>query len=411
MNAIDFYHTMDEHLQSKFELLKSKSLNIDLTRGKPGADQLDLSNELLSINVPSHDENSVDLRNYGEPLGIQSARKLASELLSSPIELTAVAEQSSLLVTYQTCLALHLKGLENPLKDLSNPKFICPVPGFDRHFRMLEELGIEIITVPLTGKGIDLNALKKVLEKTDNVMGAIIVPRHSNPSGDVYSDENLISMLEMFKNYSSELVCIFDHAYLLHDFDETSHQSATWKLIEEAKMTSQAIVISSFSKITFGAGGISFFAAGKELFDLVNHQRGSMVVAPDKVNQMRHALFFKSAADVKKHMQEHAKLVKPKFDLVIDKLKSLDDECGNFTIPTGGYFISFNAPKGKAKKIISICKDLGVSLTPAGSTYPGMHDPNDSNIRLAPTFISIEQLEDAIDVFVLSVKIACSENS
>ena len=176
-------------------------------------------------------------------------------------------------------------------------------------------------------------------------------------------------------------------------------------------MTNQAIVISSFSKVTFGAGGISFFAAGKELFDLVNHQRGSMIVAPDKVNQMRHALFFKSAADVKKHMQEHAKLVKPKFDLVIDKLKSLDDECGSFTIPTGGYFISFNAPKGKAKKIISICKDLGVSLTPAGSTYPGMHDPNDSNIRLAPTFISIEQLEDAIDVFVLSVKIACSENS
>ena len=235
MNAIDFYHTMDEHLQSKFELLKSKSLNIDLTRGKPGADQLDLSNELLSISVPSHDENNVDLRNYGEPLGIRSARKLASELLSSPIEMTAVAEQSSLLVTYQTCLALHLKGLENPLKDVSNPKFICPVPGFDRHFRMLEELGIEIVTVPLTGKGIDLDVLKEVLEKTDNVMGAIIVPRHSNPSGDVYSDENLISMLEMFKNYSSELVCIFDHAYLLHDFDKTSHQSATWKLIEEAE--------------------------------------------------------------------------------------------------------------------------------------------------------------------------------
>ena len=276
---------------------------------------------------------------------------------------------------------------------------------------MLEELGIEIITVPLTGKGIDLNVLRGVLDKTDNIMGAIIVPRHSNPSGDVYSDENLINTLEMFKNYSTELVCIFDHAYLLHDFDKTTHQSATWKLIEEAEMANQAIVISSFSKVTFGAGGISFFAAGKELFDLVNHQRGSMIVAPDKVNQMRHALFFKSAADVKKHMQEHAKLVKPKFDLVIDKLKSLDDECGNFTIPTGGYFISFNAPKGKAKKIISICKDLGVSLTPAGSTYPGMHDPNDSNIRLAPTFISIEQLEDAIDVFVLSVKIACSENS
>ena len=147
----------------------------------------------------------------------------------------------------------------------------------------------------------------------------------------------------------------------------------TWKLVEEAEMTNQAIVISSFSKVTFGAGGISFFAAGKELFDLVNHQRGSMIVAPDKVNQMRHALLFKSAADVKKHMQEHAKLVKPKFDLVIDKLKSLDDECGSFTIPTGGYFISFNAPKGKAKKIISICKDLGVSLTPAGSTLSLIH--------------------------------------
>ena len=194
---------MDESLESKFAALKAKSFNIDLTRGKPGSDQLDLSNELLSTTVPDISSSGVDVRNYGDPLGITEARQLGAELLSAPQANTLVGEQSSLLLIYQLILANYLFGLEEAWKTQSNIKFICPVPGFDRHFKLLDDFGIEMLTVPLTGSGIDIDKFKKLLGNHENIKGIMCVPRHSNPSGDIYDDENISAILKSGKEYSN----------------------------------------------------------------------------------------------------------------------------------------------------------------------------------------------------------------
>ena len=222
---------MEKSLESKFAALKAQGLSIDLTRGKPGADQLDLSNALLSMEVFSQTPSGVDVRNYGEPLGILEARTLGASLLSAPVEKTLVGEQSSLLLIYQLILANYLFGLKTPWKDQENLKFICPVPGFDRHFRLLEDFGIEMLTIPLTGSGIDMKVFNALLQEHENIKGIVCVPRHSNPTGDTYSDENITAMLEAGQSYSEEFLFIFDHAYLLHDFLPSPDQTPV-KIVE-----------------------------------------------------------------------------------------------------------------------------------------------------------------------------------
>ncbi|MDC0030291.1 aminotransferase class I/II-fold pyridoxal phosphate-dependent enzyme, partial [Pseudomonadota bacterium] len=302
---------MDESLESKFATLKSKNLKIDLTRGKPGADQLDLSNDLLNLEVSAESPSGVDVRNYGHPLGIPEARELGGELLSAPKDNTLVGEQSSLLLIYQLILANYLFGLETPWKNQENLKFICPVPGFDRHFRLLDDFGIEMLPVPLTGSGIEINKFKALLAEHENIKGIICVPRHSNPTGDIYTDQNMSELLEAGKSYSNEFLFILDHAYLLHDFSPTQNQTSSWELAKKFDALDQTAILCSFSKVTFGGGGLSFAAAGTKLFNLLVRQRGSMIVCPDKVNQMRHIEFLKNKHDVLNHMSKHADLVKP----------------------------------------------------------------------------------------------------
>ena len=400
---------MDESLESKFATLKSKNLKIDLTRGKPGADQLDLSNDLLSLKVPASSASGIDVRNYGDPLGIPEARELGSELLSAPIANTLVGEQSSLLLIYQLILANYLFGLKTPWKGQKNLKFICPVPGFDRHFRLLEDFGIEMLPVPLTGAGVDIASFKALLAEHDNIKGIICVPRHSNPTGDIYSDENISEILEAGKAYSNEFLFILDHAYLLHDFSSTPNQTSSWELAKRFDVLDQTAIFCSFSKVTFGGGGLSFAAAGVKLFNLLVRQRASMIVCSDKVNQMRHLEFLKNKKDVMHHMSKHADLVKPKFEIAFKALDSLGSEIGSYNKPTGGYFISYNTSKPIAKRVIALCKEAGVLITPAGSTYPHFEDPTDSNIRLAPTFLDLEDLKDAMEVFTTSLHIAFVE--
>ena len=400
---------MNESLESKFATLKSKNLKIDLTRGKPGSDQLDLSNDLLSLNAPAESESGVDVRNYGDPLGIPEARELGSELLSAPLENTLVGEQSSLLLIYQTILANYLFGLETPWKNQENLKFICPVPGFDRHFRLLNDFGIEMLSVPLTGSGVDINKFKALLAKHENIKGIICVPRHSNPTGDIYSDKNMSELLEAGKSYSNEFLFILDHAYLFHDFSPTPNQAPSWELAKKFDVLDQTAIFCSFSKVTFGGGGLSFAAAGTKLFDLLVSQRGSMIVCSDKVNQARHLEFLKNKYDVLNHMSKHADLVKPKFEVAFQALDSLSPEIGSYKKPTGGYFISFNTSKPIAKRVIALCEEAGVLITPAGSTYPNFNDPADSNIRLAPTFLGLDDLKEAMEVFTTSLKIAFEE--
>ena len=400
---------MSDNILTYFEEIKAKGLSIDITRGKPDASQLDLANELLSMNVEPFD-GEVDLRNYGEPYGIRDARVLGSEVLSAPIDNVITGEQSSLMLTYQMVLSKYLFAKPLPWKDAEAPKFICPVPGFDRHFRMLEDFGIEMITVPLIEEGVDLDLLADALENNTNVLGIICVPRHSNPSGEVYSDNNINELFKIGKKYSEDFLFLFDHAYLVHDFLPTKDQTPVWELSEQNNTTNQTVVVTSFSKVTFGGGGLSFMAAADENLALIKRIRGSMVICPDKINQKRHTQFFKDLDAIKNHMKKHADLVRPKFEIAYRALEKLDKEIGEYSQPTGGYFITFKSQKPIASKIVEYCKEAGVLLTPAGATHPYGNDPKNNTLRIAPTFITEKELEIAMDVFVTAVQIAHNEH-
>ena len=396
---------MSESILTHFEEIKSRGLSIDITRGKPDAFQLDLANDLLKMDVEPFD-GDVDLRNYGEPFGISGARKLGSVVLNAPQENIITGEQSSLLLSYQMILAKYLFANPVPWKDLDSPKFICPVPGFDRHFRMLEDFGIEVLTVPLTDDGPDIKSLKLLIESAENIVGMLCVPRHSNPSGEVYSDNNLKEVFNIGTSYSNNFVFIFDNAYLVHDFMPTKTQKPIWKIAEEEGATDQVVEVTSFSKVTFGGGGLSFMAASGKNLSLIKRMRESMVICPDKINQKRHIEFFKSADDIKKHMSKHAELIKPKFEIAYQALEAIGDDIGTYSRPTGGYFITFTSQKPIASRIVELCKEAGVLMTPAGATFPHGVDPKNNTLRLAPTFVDLDELKEAMDVFVTAIQIA-----
>jgi len=399
-----------ENLIKAFDEIKQKNLSIDLTRGKPHTDQLDLSNDLITQSVDPIGENGVDLRNYGEPVGIIEARKLGADILDSEVELTIAGEQSSYLLMSQLLLGRSLFGIDNdPWKDDSESAFLCAVPGFDRHFATLEGLGLQMHTVNLCSSGIDLDDLNQKLSKYPNIKGLICVPRHSNPSGEVFSDENVINLLKITKEYNSNFINLFDHAYLIHDFDETQTQTPIPILADSLNAVDNIAVFTSFSKVTFGGGGMAFLTTGEKNFKLIERVRNMMVICPDKINQRRHVNFFKNKSNILEHMQKHADLIRPKFELVNKKLSQLSNEIGEYTRPTGGYFVTFYSKKPIAKRIVTLCAEAGLLLTPAGSTYPYGDDPNDSVLRIAPTFIDMDELDIAMDIFVLSANIAHSE--
>ena len=401
---------MHQEIIARFNSLKEKQLSIDITRGKPDKDQLDLSNELLDISVPTTSEDGVDLRNYGEPFGIKEARQLGADLLDAPLENILAGEQSSLLLCYQTVLSNFLFAEPMPWKGLDNPKFICPVPGFDRHFMMLNDFGIEAIPVPLKNDGIDLEAFKEALEQNKDVIGMLCVPKHSNPSGEVYSDKNLEELFKIGKDFSNKFLFLFDHAYLIHDFDETQTQTPIPVLADSLGALDNVAVFTSFSKVTFGGGGMAFLTTGEKNFKLIEKVRNMMVICPDKINQRRHVNFLKNKVNIIEHMKKHADLIKPKFDLVDKKLSYLPNEIGEYTKPTGGYFVTFYAKRPIAKKIVALSAEAGLMLTPAGSTYPYGNDPNDSVLRIAPTYINLDELDIAMDIFVLAAQIAHSQS-
>ena len=399
-----------ENLIKAFDEIKQKNLSIDLTRGKPHTDQLDLSNDLITQSVDPIGENGVDLRNYGEPVGIIEARKLGADILDSKVELTIAGEQSSYLLMSQLLLGRSLFGIDNnPWKDDSESAFLCAVPGFDRHFATLEGLGLQMHTVNLCSSGIDLDDLNQKLSKYPNIKGLICVPRHSNPSGEVFSDENIINLLKITKEYNPNFINLFDHAYLIHDFDETQTQTPIPILADSLNAVDNIAVFTSFSKVTFGGGGMAFLTTGEKNFKLIERVRNMMVICPDKINQRRHVNFFKNKSNILMHMQKHADLIRPKFELVNKKLSQLSNEIGEYTRPTGGYFVTFYSKKPIAKRIVTLCAEAGLLLTPAGSTYPYGDDPNDSVLRIAPTFIDMDELDVAMDIFVLSANIAHSE--
>ena len=397
---------MHDKIITKFNSLKEKQLSIDITRGKPDKDQLDLSNALLDISIPTSSEDGADLRNYGEPFGIKEARSLGSELLDAPLENILAGEQSSLLLTYQTVLSNFLFAEPTPWKDLKSPKFICPVPGFDRHFMMLQDFGIEAVPIPLVEDGIDLQAFENLLKKDKEFVGILCVPKHSNPSGEIYSDENLQNMFRIGSNFSDKFLFLFDHAYLIHDFLPTPKQKPLWEIVVNSNVQDQTVITTSFSKVTFGGGGISFMATSGHSLELIKRVRTTMIICPDKLNQKRHVEFFKDSEGVKAHMLKHAELVRPKFEIAYSYLEKLDKSCGSFSRPTGGYFITYSTAKPIASQVVELCKEMGVLITPAGSTFPNNYDPDNSVIRLAPTYVSQDQLKTAMEVFITAVELA-----
>ena len=397
---------MHDKIITKFNSLKEKQLSIDITRGKPDKDQLDLSNALLDISIPTSSEDGADLRNYGEPFGIKEARSLGSELLDAPLENILAGEQSSLLLTYQTVLSNFLFAGPTPWKDLKSPKFICPVPGFDRHFMMLQDFGIEAVPIPLVEDGIDLQAFENLLKKDKEFVGILCVPKHSNPSGEIYSDENLQNMFRIGSNFSDKFLFLFDHAYLIHDFLPTPKQKPLWEIVVNSNVQDQTVITTSFSKVTFGGGGISFMATSGHSLELIKRVRTTMIICPDKLNQKRHVEFFKDSEGVKAHMLKHAELVRPKFEIAYSYLEKLDKSCGSFSRPTGGYFITYSTAKPIASQVVELCKEMGVLITPAGSTFPNNYDPDNSVIRLAPTYVSQDELKTAMEVFITAVELA-----
>ena len=397
---------MHDKIITKFNSLKEKQLSIDITRGKPDTDQLDLSNALLDISIPTSSEDGVDLRNYGEPFGIKEARSLGSELLDAPLENILAGEQSSLLLTYQTVLSNFLFAEPTPWKDLKSPKFICPVPGFDRHFMMLQDFGIEAVPIPLVEDGIDLQAFENLLKKDKEFVGILCVPKHSNPSGEIYSDENLQNMFRIGSNFSDKFLFLFDHAYLIHDFLPTPKQKPLRETVANSNVQDQTVITTSFSKVTFGGGGISFMATSGHSLELIKRVRTTMIICPDKLNQKRHVEFFKDSEGVKAHMLKHAELVRPKFEIAYSYLEKLDKVCGSFSRPTGGYFITYSTAKPIASQVVDLCKKMGVLITPAGSTFPNNYDPDNSVIRLAPTYVSQDELKTAMEVFITAVELA-----
>ena len=400
-----------ENLLKSFEELKQRNLKIDLTRGKPHSEQLDLSNALMTQAVEPIGENGIDLRNYGEPVGIIEARKLGAEILDSNINLTIAGEQSSYLLMTQLLLGRYLFGLnDNPWKDEEEPAFLCAVPGFDRHFATLEGLNIKMHTVNLCSSGVNIEDLRDKLSKYPNIKGFICVPRHSNPSGEVFSDENIIDLLKITKAHDPNFINLFDHAYLIHDFDETQTQKPIPVLADSLGALDNVAVFTSFSKVTFGGGGMAFLTTGEKNFKLIEKVRNMMVICPDKINQRRHVNFLKNKVNIIEHMKKHADLIKPKFDLVDKKLSHLPNEIGEYTKPTGGYFVTFYAKRPIAKKIVALSAEAGLMLTPAGSTYPYGNDPNDSVLRIAPTYINLDELDIAMDIFVLAAQIAHSQS-
>ena len=401
---------MSDHILNHFNKLKAKGLNIDITRGKPESKQLDLSNELLSMNIAPY-SGGVDLRNYGEPLGLKEARMLGSDLLDAPVENIITGEQSSLLLSYQFLLSHYLFGKNTAWKDLDKPKFICPVPGFDRHFRMFEDLGLEMISVPLSEQGVDIKSLRKVLNQEKNIVGMICVPRHSNPSGEVYSDQNILDIFEATTDYSDDFIVLFDNAYLVHDFLPTSKQSSIWELADKSNALHQAVCVTSFSKVTFGGGGLSFLAAAEKNLELIKRIRTSMVICPDKINQQKHIEFFKDKDAIIEHMKKHADLVRPKFETAYSILESIPSDYGTYSKPTGGYFITYVTKKPIATRVVGLCKDAGVLITPAGATFPYGKDPLNNTIRIAPTFVNEADLKLAMDIFISAVQIAHSDYS
>ncbi len=394
-------------LKEQYDSFCKEKNAIDLTRGKPSPDQLTFSEELDGILDGNFTQDGIDIRNYGEIKGLPSARKLGAELLDYSEEFVLASSNSSLTLMGNLLSAFLFNGSgDAPWNELETVSIICPVPGYDRHFALCEKLGIKMIKVPLTGNGPDMNIVEDLVKNDESIKGIWCIPKHSNPTGEIYSQDTVKRIANLPLLGAPDFIILWDNAYTVHDFADSKKLSSIQNISQELNTFDNVATFGSTSKITFAGGGIAFLGASDKLMTLFLDYFSKFNFSPDKVNQARHVRFLKNKKGTEAHMKKLAALIKPKFDLVDKYLNSLPEGLATWTKPTGGYFVSFDSKLGQASKINDLCKEAGLNLTPVGSAFPYRRDQENSNIRIAPTYVSIDELDKAMQIFVCCVKLA-----
>ena len=408
---------LKESLNKEYAEAKAKGLALDMSRGKPSAKQLDVSLGLLDTINSSSDLKSLDgtdCRNYGVLDGIPEAKKLMADMMGTTPDHVIVYGNASLNIMYDQISRAYTHGIlgNTPWCKLDKVKFLCPVPGYDRHFAITERFGIEMINIPMSESGPDMGMVEEYVSKDASVKGIWCVPKYSNPQGYTYSEETVKRMAAL-KPAAEDFRIFWDNAYVIHDlYDDNKDELAD--IISECEKAGNPDMVFEFastSKVSFPGSGIAALATSANNIADIKKQLTIQTIGHDKLNQLRHVRFFKDINGLKEHMRKHAEFIRPKFEAVEsvleEELSGLG--IGSWTEPKGGYFISFDAMDGCAKAIVAKCKEAGVKLTGAGATFPYGKDPKDSNIRIAPSFPTPEEMKQAADLFVLCVKLVSVE--
>lgn len=397
-------------LLKRFDEYKAMGLKLDMSRGKPGREQLDLSMGLLA--PIDYTENGVDLRNYGLLDGIPSCKKLFADLLCVEEKNVIIGPNASLTLMFDyisQCFSHGVLG-GTPWSRLDEVKFLCPVPGYDRHFTILEYFGVKMINVPMREDGPDVDFIEELV-KDESVKGMFCVPKYSNPQGITFSDE-VVERIAALNPAAKDFRIIWDNAYLIHDIAEEGDELLNiFDILPKYNNEDMVIEVCSTSKMTFPGAGVSALAASDANIKQIKHRLNCQTISYDKMNQLRHVKFFKDVNGIKAHMKKHAAIMKPKFDMVIEHLeKELGGKgIASWLNPKGGYFISLDVMHGCAKRVGELCREAGVVLTSVGATYPYGEDPNNSNIRIAPSLPPVEELDLAAQILCVSVQLACIE--
>lgn len=396
-------------LRARYEAFAQKGLQLDMSRGKPGADQLDLSADLFD--VKDYMADGMDCRNYGGLDGLPECKALFGELMGVPAENVIVGGTASLTLMFDYISQAMSHGVgSTPWSKLDRVKFLCPVPGYDRHFTICEYFGIEMINVPMTDKGPDLDAINELVQD-ESVKGMFCVPKYSNPQGITFSDDTVRALAAM-KPAAKDFRIIWDNAYCVHDLDDNGDELLNiFDELPKYGNEDMVIMVASTSKITFAGAGVSALAASDNNVAMIKKRLNVQTISHDKMNQHRHVQFFKNADGIRAHMKKHAAILRPKFQCV---LRHLQEELGGLDIvswfnPKGGYFISLDVMNGCASRVGELCREAGVVLTTVGATYPYGKDADDKNIRIAPSFPPVSELELAAELLCICVRIACAE--
>lgn len=411
---IDELKKLRGELWAEYEKKKELKLDLSMARGKPETAQLDLSIPMLDAvgkNTKFICNDGMDVRNYGGLSGISEAKRFFADMLEVKEENIVIYGTASLTLMYDTIARAFIKGIlgSKPWHKYDRVKFLCPVPGYDRHFTICEFFGIEMINVPMDDNGPDMDMVERLVSQDPLIKGIWCVPKYSNPSGIVYSDE-VVRRFASLKPAAEDFRIYWDNAYCVHHLYRDKQQKIL-DIVSECEKAGNPDMVYEFcstSKITFPGSGVSAMAASKTNINETVKFMSAQTISHDKVNQLRHVMFLKSQQTLLEHMMKHADIMRPKFEKVLEMLDQElgDAEIAKWTRPLGGYFISFDAMDGCAKKIVSMCKEAGIVLTGAGATYPYGKDPHDSNIRIAPSFPPIDELIEACKVFIICVKIA-----